>query len=392
LFNSVSGVEWALALLFGCLYCSFFYEATDRWRGAANLFAAGLLWSLARTDSGLFPFALFLATLIVSIPRPGREKAALARSFSGLAGSIVGLGLVFLHNYLFTDHVIQSSARMKYYWSQFGGSSLGMTLTLPLRTIGFDFYFQSPNGLLSGAPFLYLYLLLALLILQKRTSPGQRLALQTDFQTFKKLALFVAALICVTGYTFIYRYDGVIQNWYTANIILPVFILGVGVLSYAQSLNRDKIGWLTGAFSAVTLITFFLNVYWTYPLQVHAPWPHQQVTLAAGTYLSQHPLDGKVAAWNAGVLGYYQGGTLVNIDGLVNNDIYSYAVNNRLPAYLEKAGIRYIVDFELMFTAGFRQRGGYDVPVFLQKLQPLIVFDQGQFPFWQHLTLYKIGE
>jgi hypothetical protein len=391
LFNSVSGVEWPLVLLFAALYCLFFYETTDLWEGSAKIFAAGLLLSLARTDTGLFPFALFLATFALSSSKLGEDKAALAKSFSGLAGSVTGLGLVFLHNYLFTDHFIQSSARMKYYWSQFGGSSLGMTLTLPLRTIGFDYYFNSSHKLLSGIPFLFLYVLVSLLILQKRNAPGQRSAWSADPQIFKKVALFIAALTSAMGYTFIYMYDGVIQNWYTANFVLPIFILGVGLLSYTQNISRDKIDWLTGAVSVITLITLVLNLLWTYPLQARSPWPHQQVMFEAGTYLAQHPLEGRVAAWNAGVLGYYQGGTLINIDGLVNNDIYPYAVSNNLPAYLEKTGIRYIVDFELMFSPGFRQRGGYDVPGFLQKLQPLIVFDQGQFPSWQFLTIYQIS-
>ena len=81
----------------------------------------------------------------------------------------------------------------------------------------------------------------------------------------------------------------------------------------------------------------------------------------------------------------------LNLDGLVNDDIYYYAVNNSLPSYLEEKDIQYVVDFQLMFTPRFRQRGGYDNPIFLQKLKPVITFDQGQFPPWQFLTVYKIS-
>jgi hypothetical protein len=281
---------------------------------------------------------------------------------------------------------------MKYYWSQFGGSSLGMASSIPLRAIGFDFYFTSSYEWVSRIPFVYLYILLSIIILRIYFSRNRLLVLPHDPAIFKKVALAFASLISVTGYMIVYRYDGVIQNWYTANLILPVWILGVGVVGYLQMLNPARTDLLTIVLSFITLSTFILNVFWMYPLQVHSPWPHQQVLLEAGKYLDVHAPDGRVGAWNAGVIGYYQGGTVVNIDGLVNDDIYRYAVSNSLPHYLEEKDIRYIVDFNVMFSSPFRERGGYDNPIFLQRLQPLKTFDQGEFPSWQFLTIYKISD
>jgi len=390
-FNSVSGVEWPLAIVFACAYCVIFYKTTDSLKGCMGMFVIGLLLSLARTDTGLFPLALFLASLILSAPRLDKEKAALISSFSGLVGAIVGLGIAFLNTYLSTGNIIQSSARMKLYWSQFGSSPLGLSLTLPLRGIGFDYYFDNRYKLLYGIPFLFLYILFVLLILRKRGRPIKLSDLHKDHQTFKRTALFIASLTCVLGYTILYTFDGVIQNWYTANFILPMFILGVETAGYLQKPGKTKINAAIIFFSSVALVTFLLNVISTYPIENHSPWPHQQLMMEAGIYLNQHPLDGRLGAWNAGIIGYYQGGTVVNLDGLVNDDIYPYAVNNNLPAYLEEKDIRYIVDFQMMFSPFFQQRGGYNSPIFLQKLQPLTTFDQGQFPPWQFLTIYKIS-
>jgi hypothetical protein len=169
-----------------------------------------------------------------------------------------------------------------------------------------------------------------------------------------------------------------------------LFLLGTGLAGYLAKLGTGRIHWEIIFFSSVALIALFFNLLSTYPLDTNSPWPHQQALLEAGKYLNAHPLDGRVAAWNAGVLGYYQGGQVVNIDGLVNDDIYPYAVSNNLPAYLEEKNIRYVVDFQMLFSTWFQRRGGYADPAFLAKLQPLMTFDEGQYPPWQFLTIYKI--
>ncbi|MFZ1042976.1 MAG: hypothetical protein WCA79_00115 [Anaerolineales bacterium] len=391
LFNSVSGVEWPFVIAFTCIYCMAFYKTTGSVKRYVGIFITGLLLSLARTDTGLFPFTLFLAFLILSVSGSDKDKAALISSLSGLAGAITGLGIASLNTYLSSGNVIQSSARMKFYWSQFGNSPLTLTFTLPLRGIGFDYYFDNQYKLVQGIPFLCLCILLILLILRIRGHPIELSDLHKDQQTSRRAALFFASLACVLGYTILYTFDGVIQNWYTANFIVPVFILGGGATSYLQKTGRNKNNFAIVFFSLLTLITFFFNLISTYPIENHSPWPHQQLMLEAGKYLNHHPLDGRIGAWNAGIIGYYQGGTVVNLDGLVNDDIYYYAVNNSLPSYLEEKDIQYVVDFQLMFTPRFRQRGGYDNPIFLQKLKPVITFDQGQFPPWQFLTVYKIS-
>ncbi|HLO15977.1 MAG TPA: hypothetical protein VK206_14185 [Anaerolineales bacterium] len=40
--------------------------------------------------------------------------------------------------------------------------------------------------------------------------------------------------------------------------------------------------------------------------------------LEARKYLHNHSLDGRIGAWHPGIIGDYQGGTVINFDGLVN--------------------------------------------------------------------------
>jgi hypothetical protein len=110
----------------------------------------------------------------------------------------------------------------------------------------------------------------------------------------------------------------------------------------------------------------------------------------AGLWLTRNPLDRKVGSFNSGIIGYYQGGEVVNLDGLANNDIFRYAAENQLPSYLAEKSIGYILDSADMFhDDGLRLRGGYNDPQFLSRLEPIIVFDD--LPSgWKHFTLYGI--
>ena len=87
----------------------------------------------------------------------------------------------------------------------------------------------------------------------------------------------------------------------------------------------------------------------------------------------------------------YQGGDIINIDGLVNDEVYDYILDGQLSTYLSKTGIRYIIDFETMITQkDLRVRGGYDDAAFLQGLHPLKVFDDGKNDrYWKRMTLFE---
>jgi hypothetical protein len=57
------------------------------------------------------------------------------------------------------------------------------------------------------------------------------------------------------------------------------------------------------------------------------------------------PPNSVVGAWNAGIYGYFfEKGRLINLDGVVNNAIYSHIKNRNVEEYAQKNGINYLVD------------------------------------------------
>jgi hypothetical protein len=371
-YNSVSGTEWSLVVLLSVGYGLFFFSRKEyRLRHLAALFLIGFLGSLARSDFGLFPFALLVTVWLYELLR--HQIMPVAFPLMGLLGSVTGVGFTFLHNFIFTNQFLQSSARMKAYWAEFQTPN----------------YFATPflAGFLIGGVglFILFFLVLSAVLLKRKAVRSQKFQL-----TERAMVMLVASSLSLVGYTIVYAHNGEIQAWYTADLIMPLLlILAVLTDYFKHEIRHPSVVWGCSIVGIVSIVWSFASLY---PLKTeNARWPHQQIMLQAGQYLQQQPVDGRIGAWNAGIIGYFQGGQVVNLDGLVNNEIYDYAVSNRVPDYLDEQQICYVVDFENMLTEeSFRRRGGYDQSQWIaDNLEAIIVFDDGRFD-WRYLTLYQV--
>lgn len=176
-----------------------------------------------------------------------------------------------------------------------------------------------------------------------------------------------------------------IQQWYTSNFIVPLYMMLTLPLRKEGRYPRI-VNVVCVSLALVLLARQIKNA----PFYLRTPeWPYQVYMQQAGKFLAEKPLSGKIGSWNAGIIGYYQGGMVINLDGLVNNDIYVYAKHNQLLQYIEKTGIEYFIDFYDIFARQeLRERGGYNCPRFLTRLEPIRKFDDLT-SGWHGLTLYK---
>ncbi len=366
LINSVSGVEWPLIVFIIVLFCSTLAWNYSSRAGKIFLFVLGVLGSLTRSDFGILTFAFFCASLILWRRKEG--KGQLAAASLGAAGALLGVGLLLLHNYLLTGLAVQSSALMKNQWITGAGS---MSI---LR-----------NGLAG------LIILLILPLLFGFLNQGRVRGILSELSGVQKL-FGLTAIFNWMGYAVFYSRVSDVQPWYSANIVMSVFVF-LSALWYSIQHGVWKKFVLAPQVSFLVLFAvFFLETLLaTYPVNdLNGVWPHQQATLEAGKYLHDHPLESRIGGWNVGIVNYYQGGEVINLDGVVNNDIRLYAATNTTFEYIQKNNIEYVLDFDNMFRTLAVQRGGYNDPQFLTKLKPIMVFDKGQYPIWEHLTLYKI--
>jgi len=371
-FNVVSVTEWSLTVLVSGLYCIWFFTRIRTSTIARNdyywLFALGFLGSLARSDFGLLPFGIAAAVLVLFFASMV-SKEELRFSWVGLAGAVVGLLLLFFHNYFTTSEILQSSAKIKTYWMRILPESYDVGPFMLKQLLGI-------GGLL-------LLVLLFVAAIWPQVKQKKRVRPNTV-----QMVMFLSSAVCILGYVIFYSRTPGVQPWYSANFIIPVVLLVGGISGFMSDQIRNKI---VLALTFPILIVLIVNVSSQYPIDsIHSPWAHQASQFQAGVYLHDYPLPGKVGAWNAGVLGYYEGGHIINLDGLVNNDVYEYIIHNELPEYLSSRDIVFILDFEIMLEDHFPARGGYDDPRFIASLQPEKLFVSSDAE--KRLILYSLSE
>ncbi len=391
--NALSVMEWALVILVASLCAFHFYRASlvASSKSLTVLFGLGILGSLARTDFGLWPLGLFGVSLI--LVWLDRRRELLKASSALLCGACCGVLLVFLHNYIFTGHFLQTSAKVKAYWGEVYGTSYQRVLRVLLETLSvnrgaaFDVLFALSMWAVIATPFIFLSEANGLMSIRDYFEESRRL---------RELVLVAAALVSLLGYTVAYARVVPVQPWYSANLLVPLYIALVAlghVIEYTFRHSHQRlIRWGLGVLIFAGVLHNLSALRSSYLSSDRGVWPHQQAMLIAGKYLREHPLNGRVGAWNAGIIGYYEGGHVVNLDGLVNDNVYPYIVTNNLAAYLAQQNITYVLDFRKMFTdEKRRRRGGYDDRQFLNSLRPTVMFDNGQYGSWKFLTLYKLS-
>jgi hypothetical protein len=62
--------------------------------------------------------------------------------------------------------------------------------------------------------------------------------------------------------------------------------------------------------------------------------------------------DAVIGVWNSGIVGYFSDRPIINLDGVVNNSLYNYKIENQtvsiegIMPYIRSRGITYLTDYE----------------------------------------------
>lgn len=321
-------VESPLVIFFSCALLDRISAGRGSWAWA---FALGLGANLARSDFGLLP-----AACAVTLALLGRRQAA-AVAAAATAGAAAGLALLVLHSLGFSGSFIQSSARVKSRWSEL----LGYDWRGYVRVL-LDFLAPRDLSWLRVLSLPVLVLGAGLFGLFGRLRVG---TLRAEW-----LPLALACAATVLAYTLFYgRTSAGVPPWYLAHALAPAaYVMG------ALTSQIQRRGQLAAAAVAAAAVAGGVKS------SLSPIWPHQPVMVAAGEYLRAHPEVAPVGAWNAGMISYFSGREVTNLDGLINDDIYPFATTEHLLEYLCARHIAYLMDFsEMLDDPYLRTRGGY---------------------------------
>lgn len=336
------------------------------------LILLGFAGSLTRSDYGLLPGVLFVALFCAALWMDNWTH--LKSAFLVTVGAVLGVLAIAFHSYLISGEMVQASAQTKYYWSVLSGHPVGPAITLA-ASVGlplFDSVGRLPKVVymaVAGVPVAWSLWRLIWFGEPLPKSPG--------------VAMFLGCLLTIAGYVLFYRQNSQgLLPWYSANFVAPTGIVLASVVWVMFQYRASTAALLGGAlFLSTGLAT-------GYTIQSK----HQAGMMQAGLFLKDRAGTDVYAGWNAGVISYFSGKPLVNLDGLANNEVYPYLRENRLLDYLKQRKVRYILDYASMIEEPYaRRRGGYDDARVDKCIHAVRTVDEGAPSWWgARMTLFEI--
>ena len=335
--GSLAMESWLVVVAASLCFWQLAREPGHRRQRAWLLVMVGLFGSLARSDFGLLPGALFAGAALAAPVRPHGSRLQFLRPYwFPVLGAAVGLALTLLHTWLISGNPISAAVLVKSRWSHLAGDRATAPL-LNIVDVASPSYGQLPRTLLS-----YVALGVAALIVLAAGLVEWRRARAS--QQAQRLSSYLGAVLYLLGFILVYRYDSfAFQIWYDAALIVPLTVVFAGI---AATLELSHASWL-----GVGLLTAYLSVL---PGTPQPLWPAQASMLHAGERLPDVPVQGPIGAWNAGILSYVSGRPVVNLDGLVNDDIVPYIQRGQTVEYLKARRIAAIADAPYIVHSSIR--------------------------------------
>lgn len=340
-------METALVLLASAATCNALLRDQPAGLTIAAAVALGIAGTLARSDYLLLPLCLLGMHVALWLKSRG-QPAMLRHALAVVAGAATGIAAIAFHTRWISGEWIQSSAQMKLHWSHISGPSLA-----PVRVLLFTFFdFASILAYVMHQrlwipavqriePFiadLLIVLIAAALVLSLRHKAARS-------QAFAIVALVASIL----AYAWLFRLSSTaLFFWYIGQFEVPIALLaGAATCFFLRRFRRITI--------AACLVIAVCGVIPSFAVLDVAPSKLYEV----GQYVRLHPELKPIGTWNSGVVGYFGGDEVVNLDGLVNDRILPYAKAGTLSQYVARRRIRNIMDYPFMFNPSFAAQGGY---------------------------------
>jgi len=359
--TALHGVESSLYVLLALATLAVYLpRAASVWQGQRSALAVGLLAGLTilgRTDGVCLLAAIVLDGLRRAWPQRAGRRAALRGAAMVIGAAVLVTLPWWLWNLATFGSIMQVSGQaIARHWhgkdwlqpaAYLAGTAnalrrFGMRLVVYLAQVW-------PLLVVAGAT-----LIPAFSPAGKRSSKSpslQRGGGRGEGGSLSDLFAPVAYAILLLAWYILYFWQ--VQNWYLMPVLL-VASLAVGYAYPALERAAARLGGsaalLTGGYLVLSGLAIFAVVWLTrgfgYPRQADglriAEWVNANVAPAE-----------QIGVWNAGIVGYHSERTVVNLDGVVNNDLYAWVSERNLPlqpsagvAYARERGLAYVADYE----------------------------------------------
>jgi hypothetical protein len=131
-----------------------------------------------------------------------------------------------------------------------------------------------------------------------------------------------------------------VRSWYSTPVLLALALLICLLLHRVISQSQRK-----AAVCLTLLVIALLTVYSPYRYTRSPTNITPDPRIAAAQWLNQNtPMDTRVGAANAGIVGYYAKASVINLDGVVNEHAFRARITDQIHRYIDESAIDYLVD------------------------------------------------
>ena len=332
------------------------------------LFIIGIFGALSRIEYCILPATVFIFSILLYLIN---YKRYLINSFCIMSGAIVGFTLSTLKNYLISGQLIQGSAKIKLFWSSLETFSIKPTLNilakifLPFLSRNTSDFFLFFFGITIFSIFIYFL-------------PKKIIFIKVIKRKIEYFIIYLSLICAVMLYILFYSLNSMaLQIWYASIFISLIGVIISGTVFFFFNKITYKI-----------VFTVFIFYYLVGISNLKTePYKHQAGMLSAALNIKKNQDIQIIGSWNAGILSYFSNKKVVNLDGLANDSVYNFIINNNLFDYIKKERINYIADYDFMFKDNNKKRGGYLDKRFDQCINKIVQIDDN-LKKWQNSNLY----
>lgn len=320
-------MEWPYVLALYALLLS--AAARERWRAA---WLCAFVLPIARTDAIVAVVATLAVMVFISWSRE-RSSRLVRPAALCLASCVAGASVVSAFVFVQSGFFVQGNARMK---------ALSGRRILPGRIAGVVTRALTPAFWQIETPrpwvealFVVVLVVGVVLVLYLRSRSPSPPASEAQPSRRDRSAILLAAVAAAMATTALYAWKvSAVMPWYCVYAIAPV-ALAAGAASAKLCRGRGLAAGFGVSVVAIGIALAMARV----PI-----WPHQSRALAGAEWIRKNPTFAPGGAFNAGIVGYFSDSMVVNLDGLVNDDIQPYYFANRVECYLVDQRINVIID------------------------------------------------
>lgn len=247
------------------------------------------------------------------------------------AGLFLGIVTNLMFYFVYFGEISSSSSRAKYMYSEIIGHDIWRPIWFVVN-FGIPYFWDTTQR--NTIAFITLVLFLVVIWFRYRNI-ADKMALRIEPVLF-------AGPLSLISLVLLYKFNSAgIFNWYAAIFLLPVVLSLALLMKLLDSTPKKTLKTMANLSMMTHIFSYAIFSLFTYFSPI---WPSHESMRTVGILLRDSTFkDVNFGSWNSGIISFYSGAKIYNLDGLVNSSVHPYIRDGSYWRYIQ-SNVDYVVD------------------------------------------------